>query len=104
MASENGKTRIEPLADRLVVRPVEQPKMSKGGLHIPDVAQEKQQEGEVVSVGEGRMTDEGRLVALRVKAGDRVLFGRFSGTELELDGGKVLILREADVLAVVHRG
>jgi chaperonin GroES len=93
---------VKPLADRVVVKPLDTEKeIKKGGIIIPDTAKEKPQEGEVMEVGSGRRTDEGKVVALEVKKGDRVLYGKYSGTEVTIDNNEFLIMREADILAVV---
>jgi chaperonin GroES len=94
-------TQIQPLADRIVVKPLEETEQMRGGLYIPDTAKEKPQQGEVVAVGPGRMTDEGKRVEPEVKAGDRVLYGKYSGTEVTISEEQYLILRESDVLAIV---
>lgn len=94
--------KIKPLADRLVVRPVEEQEAKKGGIIIPDTAKEKPQQGEVMEVGPGRTTEDGKRVTSEVKKGDKVLYGRYSGTEITLNGSEYLILREADVLAIVE--
>jgi chaperonin GroES len=94
--------RVRPLGDRLIVRRVEEEEKTKGGIIIPDTAKEKPQEGEVVAVGPGRLED-GKRIPLDVKAGDRVLFGKYAGTEIKLDGEEHLILREDDVLGIVER-
>jgi len=94
--------KIKPLADRLVIRPVEEQEAKKGGIIIPDTAKEKPQQGEVMEVGRGRTTEDGKRVTLEVKKGDKVLYGRYSGTEITLNGSEYLILREADVLAIVE--
>ena len=94
-------TQIRPLADRIVVKPLEETEQMRGGLYIPDTAKEKPQQGEVVAVGPGRMSDEGKRVEPEVKAGDRVLYGKYSGTEITLSDEQYLILRESDVLAVI---
>lgn len=94
--------KIKPLADRLVIRPVEEQEAKKGGIIIPDTAKEKPQQGEVMEVGPGRTTEDGKRVTLEVKKGDKVLYGRYSGTEITLNGSEFLILREADVLAIVE--
>jgi len=94
-------TQIRPLADRVVVKPLEETEQMRGGLYIPDTAKEKPQQGEVVAVGPGRLTDSGERVAMEVKEGDRVLYGKYSGTEITLGDEQYLILRESDVLAVV---
>ncbi|MCA9627235.1 MAG: co-chaperone GroES [Myxococcales bacterium] len=95
--------KIRPLHDRLVVRRVEEEQVTKGGIVIPDTAKEKPIEGEVIAVGNGKLLDNGELRALGVSAGDRVLFGKYSGTEVKIDGEEHLILREDDVLAVVDK-
>ena len=95
-------TTIRPLTDRIIVRRTEDQEQMRGGLYIPDTAKEKPQEGEVIAVGNGRLLDNGTRVAMDVKAGDRVLFGKYAGTEIKLDGEEYLILREDDVLGVVE--
>ena len=93
---------VKPLADRVVVKPLDSDKeVKKGGIIIPDTAKEKPQEGEVMEVGSGRRTEEGKVVPLEVKKGDRVLYGKYSGTEVTIDNNEFLIMREADILAVV---
>ncbi len=92
---------FKPLHDRVLVRRVESEETTKGGLIIPDTAKEKPQEGEIVSVGEGARKDSGELVAPTVKSGDRVLFGKWSGTEVTLDGEELLIMKEGDILGVI---
>ena len=93
---------LKPLGDRLVVKPLEAGEKTKSGLVVPDTAKEKPQEGKVIAVGTGRLLDDGSLKALEIKNGDRVLYGKYSGTEVTLEGQDYLILREEDVLAVVH--
>ena len=90
---------ITPMADRLVVKPIEKEEVTKGGIVLPDTAREKPQEGEVLAVGPGRMTDDGKRVAMDVKAGDIVIFARYGGTEIKVDGEELMILRESDILA-----
>jgi len=92
---------VRPLHDRLLVRRIEQKETAKGGIIIPDTAKEKPQEGEVLAVGNGKTLENGTKVALDVKAGDRILFGKYSGNEIKIDGEEVLILREDEVLAVL---
>src|SRR2546425_782741 len=92
---------VRPLADRILVRRVEEQEMKRGGIIIPDTAKEKPQEGEVVAVGPGRMTEEGKRVAMEVKTGDRILIGKYSGTDVKIDGTEYVILREDDVLGVL---
>jgi chaperonin GroES len=94
--------KIKPLADRVVVRPLEAEEKKQGGIIIPDTAKEKPQEGEVVAVGPGKITDNGTKIEPSVKNGDRVLFGKYSGTEVTVDNEEYLILRESDILAVVE--
>ncbi|OGC79450.1 MAG: co-chaperone GroES [candidate division Zixibacteria bacterium RBG_16_40_9] len=94
--------KIKPLADRLVIRPLEEQEAKKGGIIIPDTAKEKPQQGEVMEIGPGRTTEEGKRVTLEVKKGDKVLYGKYSGTEVTLNGSEYLILRESDVLAIVE--
>jgi chaperonin GroES len=96
-------TRIRPLADRLIVKRVEEhEEKSAGGIIIPDTAKEKPQEGKVVAVGKGKLSEDGKVIPLDVKAGDRILFGKYSGAEIKIDGEEHLILREEDVLGVVE--
>ena len=92
---------FKPLHDRVLVRRVESDEKTKGGLIIPDSAKEKPAEGEVVAVGEGARKDSGELIAPSVKAGDRVLFGKWSGTEVTIDGEELLIMKESDILGVI---
>ena len=92
---------FRPLHDRVVVRRVESEAKTKGGIIIPDTAKEKPQEGEIVAVGSGARDESGKVVALDVKVGDRVLFGKWSGTEVKLDGEDLLIMKEADIMGVV---
>ena len=93
--------KVRPLHDRLAVRRIEQKETASGGIIIPDTAREKPQEGEVLAVGNGKVLDNGTKVLLDVKVGDRILFGKYSGTDIEIDGEDVLILREEEVLAVL---
>jgi chaperonin GroES len=96
--------KFTPLHDRVVVRRIEGEEKTKGGLIIPDTAKEKPSEGEVVAVGEGARKDSGELIAMTVKAGDRILFGKWSGTEVKLDGEDLLIMKESDILGVIVAG
>ncbi|MGV3551424.1 co-chaperone GroES [Rhizobium sp.] len=96
-----ASTNFRPLHDRVVVRRVESEEKTKGGIIIPDTAKEKPQEGEVVAVGSGVRDDKGALQALDVKAGDRVLFGKWSGTEVKLNGEDLLIMKESDIMGVI---
>jgi chaperonin GroES len=95
--------RIRPLADRVVIKPQEREEKTRGGLFLPDTAsKEKPQEGLIVAIGEGRLDDNGKRVAMSVKAGDKVLFAKYAGTEIKLDDVEYLILAEKDILAVVQ--
>ena len=94
--------KIRPLQDRVIVQRVQEEEKTKGGIIIPDTAKEKPQEGKVVAVGKGKVGDDGKLIALDVKAGDRILFGKYSGTEIKIDGVEHLILREDEVLGVIE--
>ena len=94
--------KFRPLGDRVLVKRVEEETKTKGGIIIPDTAKEKPQEGEVVAVGPGGRNDKGDIVALDVKAGDRILFGKWSGTEVKVDGQDLLIMKESDVLGIVE--
>ncbi len=95
--------KIRPLYDRIIVKRVEAELKTKGGLYIPETAKEKPIEGEVIAVGHGKVQDDGSLRALEVKVGDHILFGKYSGTEIKLDGEEHLILREDEVLAVIEK-
>jgi chaperonin GroES len=94
--------KIRPLYDRIVVKRIEPSEQRHGGLFIPDTAKEKPQEGEVVAVGKGKRLEDGKLIPLDVKAGDRILFGKYSGNEIKVDGEELLIMREDDVLGVIE--
>ena len=96
-----AKLKFRPLHDRVVVKRIEAEEKSKGGIIIPDTAKEKPQEGEVIAVGPGARDESGKLVPLDVKAGDRVLFGKWSGTEVKIDGEDLLIMKESDVMGVI---
>lgn len=93
--------KIKPLADRVVVKPGEAMEKVKGGIIIPDTAKEKPQQGEIVAVGPGKVSDAGELIKMEVKVGDKVLYGKYSGTEVTIDGEDYLIMRESDILAIV---
>ena len=97
-----ASTNFRPLHDRVVVRRVESEEKTKGGIIIPDTAKEKPQEGEIVAVGSGARDESGKVVALDVKAGDRVLFGKWSGTEVKIDGAEYLIMKESDIMGVIE--
>ena len=92
---------IRPLHDRIVVRRIEEQESKVGGLFIPDSAKEKPQQGEVIAVGNGKRTEDGKLIPLDVKAGDRILFGKYSGSDIKLDGEEYMIMREDEVLGVI---
>ncbi len=95
------KLNLKPLADRLVVKPLEQEEITPSGIVLPETAKEKPQKGEVLAAGPGARDDEGKRVQMDVKSGDKVLFAKYAGTEFKIDGEKVLILRESDVLAIL---
>jgi chaperonin GroES len=95
--------KFRPLHDRVVVKRVEQEEKTKGGIIIPDTAKEKPQEGEVIAVGPGGRNEDGELIPLDVKAGDRVLFGKWSGTEVKIDGEELLIMKESDLLGIIEK-
>ncbi len=92
--------KIRPMADRLVVRPIEKEEVTKGGILIPDTVKEKPQEGEIIAVGPGRLSDDGKRIAMDVKVGDNVIYSKYGGSEIKLDGEELIILRESDILAV----
>ena len=94
---------FRPLGDRVVIKRVEEEQKTKGGIIIPDTAKEKPQEGEVIAVGPGARDDSGKIHALDVKKGDRILFGKWSGTEVKIDGEDLLIMKESDILGVVEK-
>ena len=93
--------KIQPLADRIMVKVLKAKEVTKGGIVLPDSAQEKPQEAEVIAVGKGKVTIEGKVVPPEVKAGDKILFGKYSGTEIKVEGKEYLILKEEDILAIV---
>ena len=103
MASTTIATTFTPLHDRILLRRVEEGESIRGGIIIPDTAKEKPQEGEVVAVGKGKSNDEGKTFPLDVKSGDRVLFGKYSGTEIKIDGEEFLIMREEEVLGILKK-
>jgi chaperonin GroES len=100
MATKNAVA-VKPLADRVVVRALEETEQMRGGLYIPDTAKEKPQQGEIIAVGPGKFDDKGNRLPMDVKVGDKVLYGKYSGTEVTIDNEQFLILRESDVLAVI---
>ncbi len=91
--------KLQPLADRLVVKPIEREEMTKGGIVLPDTVKEKPQEGEILAVGPGRLSEDGKRIAMDVKVGDIVLYAKYGGTEIKVDDEEVIILREGDILA-----
>ncbi len=93
--------KVKPLADRVLVKPQEETEVKKGGIIIPDTAKEKPQQGEIMAVGPGKVTESGQKVPMEVKKGDTVLYGKYSGTEVTIDGQDYLIMRESDILAIV---
>jgi chaperonin GroES len=99
MGDKNMK--LKPLGDRVIVKPIEEQEQKKGGIIIPDTAKDKPMQGEIMAAGSGRQTDNGMLVPLEVKKGDRILFGKYSGTEVDVDEKKLLVLRESDIYAIV---
>ncbi len=97
-----SKVNLRPLGDRVIVEPIEQEEVTATGLYIPETAKEKPQQGNVLAVGAGRVDDSGKRIAMDVKAGDKVLFAKYAGTEVKVDGKKLLILKESDILAIVE--
>ena len=91
--------KLQPMADRLVVRPIEAEEKTKAGIYLPDTAKEKPQEGEVIAVGPGRLSDDGKRIAMDVKVGDIVVYAKYGGTEIKIDDEELMILRESDILA-----
>ena len=94
--------KVRPLGDRVLVKPLEVEEKKKGGIIIPDTAKEKPQEGKVIAVGKGKITEEGKVLPLNVKVGDRILFGKYSGNEIKIDDEDYLIVREEDILAIIE--
>ena len=94
--------KVKPLHDRVIVKRVEEEEKTKGGIIIPDTAKEKPVEGEIMAVGEGKVGDDGKKIALEVKVGDKVLFGKYAGTEIQIDGEEHMIMREDDIIAIVE--
>jgi chaperonin GroES len=91
--------KIEPLGDRVVIKPTPKEEVSKGGIVLPDTAKEKPQEGKIIAVGPGRLTEEGNRIGMEVKKGDKVIYSKYAGTEFKLDGEELIIMREGDILA-----
>jgi chaperonin GroES len=96
------KSKIQPLGDRVLVEPLEAEDKTSGGIIIPDTAKEKQQRGKVVAVGKGRISEEGKVTPLEVKAGDQVVYGRYSGSEIKMGASDYLIIKEDDILAIIR--
>ncbi len=94
--------KIRPLGDRVLVKRVGEQEKTKGGIVLPDTAKEKPQRGEIVAVGEGRLTDDGKRIPMNVKVGDKVIFAKYAGTEIELDGEEYLLMSESDILAILE--
>lgn len=92
---------LQPLHDRVIVKPAAPEQTTKGGIIIPDTAKEKPMQGEIIAVGQGRIADDGKLIAMQLKPGDKVLYGKYSGTEVTIDNEEYLIMRESDVFAVI---
>lgn len=95
--------KITPLQDRVIVKRIEEEEKSRGGIIIPDTAKEKPQEGKVIAVGKGKLNEDGKVIPLEVKVNDRILFGKYSGTEINIDGEEHLIMREEDILGVIEK-
>jgi chaperonin GroES len=98
-----NKINLKPLADRVIVRPMEAAETSKGGIILPDIAKEKPIEGTIVAVGPGKITEDGKQVKLEVKEGDKILYGKYSGTEVTVEGEEFLIMRESDIFAIISK-
>jgi len=94
-------SKLQPLGDRIVVRPIKREEVTKGGIVLPDTAKEKPQEGEVIAAGPGKLSDDGKRLEMEVKKGDRIIYAKYAGTEIKLDDEELLILRDSDVLAKV---
>ena len=97
-----SKLKLKPLGGRVIVEPIEQEEMTAGGIILPETAKEKPQEGKILAAGPGERDEDGKRIAMDVKVGDRVLYAKYSGTEVKVDGKKLLILRESDILAIVE--
>ena len=96
-------SKLQPLADRVVVKPIEREEVTKGGIVLPDTAKEKPQEGKVVAVGPGNLDEDGKRIPLEVKKNDRVLFGKYAGNEIKIDGVEHIIMREDDILGIIEK-
>jgi len=97
-----SKMKLKPLGGRVIVEPIEQEEMTAGGIILPETAKEKPQEGKILAAGPGDRDDDGKRIAMDVKVGDRILYAKYSGTEVKMDGKKLLIMRESDILAIVE--
>jgi chaperonin GroES len=95
--------KLKPIGDRVVIKPLEQKEVKKGGIIIPDTAKEKPQEGEVIAVGKGKVSEDGKLIPMDVKAGDKILYGKYSGTEIKLEDVEYLIMHQEDILGIVEK-
>jgi len=93
------EVKLQPLADRVIVKPIEKEEMTKGGIVLPDTAKEKPQEGEVIAVGPGRLSEDGKRIAIDIKVGDKVIYTKYGGTEIKIEDEELVILRESDILA-----
>jgi chaperonin GroES len=100
MATKTGLN-IRPLGERVIVKALPQEEKTKSGIYLPDTAKEKSQQGEVMAVGNGKITEEGKTIPMNVKAGDKVLYGKYSGTEVKIDGEEYLIIKESEILAIL---
>ncbi len=98
-----AKLNLKPLADRVIVKPMEREEITKGGIIVPDTAKEKPIEGTIVAVGPGKVTEDGKQVKLEVKEGDKVLYGKYSGTEVTVEGEEYLIMQESDIFAIINK-
>ncbi|HBB66601.1 MAG: co-chaperone GroES [Elusimicrobia bacterium GWA2_56_46] len=102
MSETATKVKIQPLGDRVIVKPLEAKEVRKGGIIIPETVKEKPQEGEIIAAGKGKTTEDGKLVAMELKVGDKVLYGKYSGTEIKINDEDYLIMREEDVLGIIR--
>ena len=102
MVETAAKIKIQPLGDRVIVKPLEAKEVRKGGIIIPDTAKEKPQEGEIVAAGKGKIAEDGKLIARELMVGDKVLYGKYSGTEIKINDEEYLIMREEDVLGIIR--
>ena len=102
MAEIAAKVRIQPLGDRVIVKPLEAKEVRKGGIIIPETVKEKPQEGEIIAAGKGKTTEDGKLIAMELKTGDKVLYGKYSGTEIKINDEDYIIMREEDVLGIIR--